>query len=131
MRPAHLVASRFLLAISALASGASAHSPHDVSNVVVVSPDYVNDRTVFGAFLLTDHNLLALDDEGNCGACMRDPEWIFARVRAARRGPEGECAAPCGALALCARHDQTATTTRILEGLEPVKVGLVRGSESH
>jgi len=37
---------------------ARAHSPHDVSNDVAVSPAYADDQTVFGAFLLTDHSLL-------------------------------------------------------------------------
>ena len=46
---------------------------------------------------------LALDAEGNCGACLRDPEWLLAHLPAARGG----CGSPCGAAAACARLSQS------------------------
>ena len=48
---------------------------------------------------------LALDAEGNCGACMHDPEWLLARLPAGRDA--GGCGSPCGAAAACARLKRT------------------------
>jgi photosystem II stability/assembly factor-like uncharacterized protein len=47
-----------------LVGSASAHAPHDVAELVAVSPDFANDRAVFGNFVLTDHPLFGRSFDG-------------------------------------------------------------------
>jgi hypothetical protein len=51
--------------LALLAAPARAHVPHDVAELLAVSPDFAQDRTLAAVFFLTDHRLLGLsDDEG-------------------------------------------------------------------
>lgn len=63
-RRAGAVALLALAATLPLSAHAAAHSPHDVANIVVVSPDFAHDHTVFASFLLTDHKLLGRSTDG-------------------------------------------------------------------
>lgn len=52
---------------------------------------------------------LALDAEGNCGACLRDPEWLLARLPAGR----GVCGSPCAGTVACARQKGAESATLV------------------
>ena len=50
---------------------------------------------------------LGLDARENCGICLRDPEWLFARLRAQ------------GAAAAGARQNEARSATLNSQGVEP------------
>ena len=57
----HLVATAVLLVPLATLS---AHAPHDVANMVQVSPNFAQDRTVIAVVGLTEHALIAKSTDG-------------------------------------------------------------------
>lgn len=60
----HLWIAALLSAFACFASHMQAHAPHDVVDLVVVSPDFASDQTVFAHFLLTNHKVLARSQDG-------------------------------------------------------------------
>ncbi|HZM00193.1 MAG TPA: hypothetical protein VFD43_08080, partial [Planctomycetota bacterium] len=80
-------ARRWLLALLLLAPVARGHSPHDVANMVRVSPDFTDDQTVFAAFLLTEHDLLGRSRDAGRSWELMAPPWVLGDFSAIEISP--------------------------------------------
>jgi photosystem II stability/assembly factor-like uncharacterized protein len=87
-----------LLSTLCLATAVAAHVPHDVMNVVAVSPDFGQDGTVFGAFVFIDQRHFGRSTDGG-------RNWELRMLPMAQHGIAGFAFSPAyasDATAFCA-----------------------------
>lgn len=58
-----------------------AHAPHDVVELVAISPDFPSDQTIFAVFLLTDHTVMARSQDGGRSWMEYAPSVLGSGVR--------------------------------------------------